>query len=173
VSRAGPNVTQSAGRGSLPGLVSGGQAGGKTQPAGEVTKMTLHMAWTITGTVDDLYRPGAITADADDSLQQIAVRLAERDISALVIMDGYRLAGIITERDVVRAVADRRELADGTAGEYMTSAPATVELETPLAEVARTMLAYGVRHLPVVVAGDVIGMVSARDLLQLESATTA
>ena len=110
--------------------------------------MPLHMTWTVTGTVDDLYRPGAITAAADDSLEQIADRLQDKDISALVILDGYRLAGIITERDIVRAVADRRDLADGTAGEYMTSAPATVALETPLAEVARRMLAYGVRHLP-------------------------
>ena len=47
-----------------------------------------------------------------------------------------------------------------------------VHEDTPLAEVARRMLAYGVRHLPVVVAGEVIGMVSARDLLELESATT-
>jgi CBS domain-containing protein len=134
--------------------------------------MTLHMAWTITGTVDDLYRPGAITAAADDNLEQTAARLEDKDISALVIMDGYRLAGIITERDIVRAVADRRDLADATAGEYMTSTPATVELDTPLADVARTMLAYGIRHLPVVVAGEVIGMVSARDLLE-EHATTA
>jgi CBS domain-containing protein len=134
--------------------------------------MTLHMAWTITGTVDDLYRPGAITAAADDNLEQTAARLEDKDISALVIMDGYRLAGIITERDIVRAVADRRDLADATAGEYMTSTPATVELDTPLADVARTMLAYGIRHLPVVVAGEVIGMVSARDLLE-ERATTA
>jgi CBS domain-containing protein len=134
--------------------------------------MTLHAAWTITGTVDDIYRPGAITAAADDSLEEIAARLQDKDVSALVILDGYRLAGIITECDIVRAVADRRDLAEGTAGEYMTSAPATVGLDTPLAEVARTMLAYGVRHLPVVVAGDVIGMVSARDLLEVESATT-
>jgi CBS domain-containing protein len=68
--------------------------------------MTLHMAWTITGIVDDIYRPGAITAAADDSLEQTAVRLEDKDISALVILDGYRLAGIITERDIVRAVAD-------------------------------------------------------------------
>ena len=68
----------------------------------------------------------------------------------MVILDGYRLVGIITERDLVRAVADRRDLADGNAGEYMTSAPATVELDTSLADVARTMLALGVRHLPVV-----------------------
>jgi CBS domain-containing protein len=133
---------------------------------------TLHMAWTITGTVDDIYRPGAITAAAHDSLEQIAARLQDKDISALVILDGDRLAGIITERDIVHAVADRRDLADGTAGEYMASAPATVALETPLSEVARRMLAYGVRHLPVVVAGDVLGMVSARDLLALERATT-
>ena len=134
--------------------------------------MTLHMAWTITGTVDDIYRPGAITAAADDSLEQTAARLEDKNISALVIMDGDRLGGIITERDIVRAVADRRDLADATAGEYMTSTPATVALDTPLADVARTMLAYGIRHLPVVVAGEVIGMVSARDLLE-ERATTA
>jgi CBS domain-containing protein len=134
--------------------------------------MALHMTWTITGTVDDIYRPGAITAAADDSLDQIAARLGEKDVSALVVLDGYRLAGIITERDVVRAVADRREPANVAAGEYMTREPATVALETPLGEVARTMLALGVRHLPVVVAGDVLGMVSARDLLELESSRT-
>ena len=134
--------------------------------------MTLHVAWTSTGVVDDLYRPGAIAAAADDSLEQIADRLQDKDVSALVILDGYRLAGIITERDLVRAVADRRDPADVTASDYMTWEPATVDLDTPLAEVARRMLAHGIRHLPVVVAGDVIGMVSARDLLELESATT-
>ena len=134
--------------------------------------MPLHMTWTITGTVDDIYRPGAITAVAGDSLEQLADRLQDRDISALVVLDGYRLAGIITERDIVRAVADRRDLAEGPAGEYMTREPTTVALETPLAEVARTMLALGVRHLPVVVAGDVLGMVSARDLLELETTTS-
>ena len=95
--------------------------------------MTLHVAWTITGTVDDIYRPGAITAAADDSLEQVAARLRDKDVSAVVILDGYRLAGIITERDIVCAVADRRDLADGTAGEYMTWEPATVGLEAPLA----------------------------------------
>jgi CBS domain-containing protein len=134
--------------------------------------MTLHMAWTITGTVDDIYRPGAITATADDNLDQIAARLQDKDISALVVLDGYRLVGIITERDLVRAVADRRDPVDVTASDYMTWEPATVDLDTPLAEVARRMLAHGIRHLPVVVAGDVVGMVSARDLLELESATT-
>jgi CBS domain-containing protein len=134
--------------------------------------MTLHTAWTVTGTVDDIYRPGAITAGAGDSLEQVAARLQDKDLSALVILNGYRLVGIITERDIVRAVADRRDLADFTASDYMTPEPATVTLDTPLAEVARTMLAYGVRHLPVVVADDVLGMVSARDLLELESATT-
>jgi signal-transduction protein with cAMP-binding, CBS, and nucleotidyltransferase domain len=133
--------------------------------------MTLHMTWTLTGIVDDIYRPGAVIASADDSLQQTAARLQARDVSALVILDGYRLAGIITERDIVRAVGDRRDLADCTAGECMTSEPATVDLETPLWVVAWRMLAYGVRHLPVVVGGEVTGMVSARDLLELQSLT--
>ena len=168
----GPNVTQPVGRASLPRLLVHGEADAKAPASSEVTTMPLHMTWTVTGTVDDIYRPGAITAAADDSLEQIADRLQDKDISALVILDRYRLAGIITERDIVRAVADRRDLAEGTAGEYMTREPATVALETPLGEVARTMLAMGVRHLPVVVAGDVLGMVSARDLLELESTTS-
>ena len=131
--------------------------------------MTLHAAWTITGTVDDLYRPGAITATADDSLEQIAARLQDKDISALVILDGYRLAGIMTRhrpgrgRPARPGRRHRQRLHDHGAGHG--------GLETPLAEVARTMLAYGVRHLPVV-AGEVLGMVSARDLLELGSATT-
>jgi signal-transduction protein with cAMP-binding, CBS, and nucleotidyltransferase domain len=134
--------------------------------------MTMHMTWTLTGVVDDVYRPGAFTAAGDQSIEQIAARLQTKDVSALVIMDGYRLAGIITERDVVRAVADRRDLADCTAADYMTTEPATVDLETPLWMVAWKMLAVGVRHLLVLVAGEVTGMVSARDLLELQSVTT-
>ena len=58
----------------------------------------------------------------------------------MVILDGDWLAGIITERDIVHAMADRRDLADGTAGDYMTwSRPPSAW--APLAEVARTMLA--------------------------------
>jgi CBS domain-containing protein len=55
---------------------------------------------------------------------------------------------------------------------HMTWEPATVALETPLSDVAHRMLAYGVRHLPVAVAGEVLGMVSARDLLEVESTTS-
>jgi CBS domain-containing protein len=132
----------------------------------------MHMTWTLTGVVDDIYRPGAFTVTGDQSLEEVAARLQTKDVSALLIMDGYRLAGIITERDVVRAVADRRDLADCTVAEYMTTEPATVDLETPLWMVAWKMLALGVRHLPVLVAGEVTGLVSARDLLELQSITT-
>jgi CBS domain-containing protein len=134
--------------------------------------MTMHMTWTLTGVVDDIYRPGAFTVTGDQSLEEVAARLQTKDVSALLIMDGYRLAGIITERDVVRAVAARRDLADCTVAEYMTTEPATVDLETPLWMVAWKMLALGVRHLPVLVAGEVTGLVSARDLLELQSITT-
>ena len=133
--------------------------------------MTMHLTWTLTGVVDDIYRPGAITASADESLEQIAAKLQQRDVSALVILDGYRLAGIITERDIVRAVVDGRNLEVCTAAEYMAPDPATVDLDTPLGIVAWKMLAYGVRHLPVLVGGEVTGMVSARDLLELQIAT--
>ena len=133
--------------------------------------MTMHLTWTLTGVVDDIYRPGAITVPADESLEKIAADLHRKDVSALVVLDGYRLVGIITERDVVRAVADGRDLAACTAAEYMAPEPATVDLDTPLGTVAWKMLAFGVRHLPVLVGGEVTGMVSARDLLELQAIT--
>jgi hypothetical protein len=55
--------------------------------------MTLHVAWTITPTVDDIYHPGAITTAADDSLEQVAARLQDKDISALVILDATAWPG--------------------------------------------------------------------------------
>jgi CBS domain-containing protein len=166
-----PMVTSAAGHMSLAAPSPCVQAGAEGSFPREVTTMTMHLTWTLTGVVDDVYRPGAITASADESLEQIAADLQAKEVSALVVLDGYRLAGIITERDIVRAVADGRKLADCTAAEYMAPEPATVDLETPLGIVAWKMLAFGVRHLPVLVGGEVTGMVSARDLLELQIVT--
>jgi CBS domain-containing protein len=84
----------------------------------------------------------------------------------VVSVDG-RFAGILTERDLTRAIADGVDPREATAVEYMTAAPAAVHLDADVHEVASTMFEFECRHLPVLSEDDqqVIGMVSIRDLL--------
>jgi CBS domain-containing protein len=82
-------------------------------------------------------------------------------------MDGTELLGIITERDVMKAVARGDDL-DGTpVSAVMTRSVLTVTPETSVAEAAQHMASRWIRHLPVVNNGELLGMVSQRDLCAL------
>lgn len=117
--------------------------------------------------VEDVYRPGIRTVGADEGMDEVARHLQDDDIGALLVVDGERVAGIITERDLVRASCDCPDLTACTAADYVTQDPATVGLETDLHQAAAQMVELGVRHLPVVEGSEVVGMVSARDVLEL------
>ena len=123
--------------------------------------------------VEDVYRQGIRTIEADAPMAEVARHLRDEDIGALLVVDGTRVAGIITERDLVRAACDEPDLSIDTAADYVSEDPATVTLDTDLHEVAAQMVELGVRHLPVVDGGEVIGMVSARDVLELTAAEGA
>jgi CBS domain-containing protein len=115
--------------------------------------------------VEAIYRPELFTVGVDDSIAEAASSMQYNEVSALPVFDKGLFVGIITERDIVRAVAEETDPQETSVGEYMTQDPASISPETSLDEAADRMLQMGVRHLPVVVGSDVIGMVSVRDLL--------
>ncbi len=117
--------------------------------------------------VKELYHPVVVTVDAGQSLASAARRMAIRGIGSLAVLDDGQLAGIVTERDLARAVADDADMATTPVGDYVTLAPASASPGEDAQEVAARMLELGVRHLPVVDHGEVIGMLSVRDLLVL------
>lgn len=116
-----------------------------------------------------LYRPEVLIAGSEESLMDVAGRMQYQEVGSLAVMEHGRLVGIITERDLTRALADGVDIAETRVEGYMTREPVTVSPETDAADVARTMLDLGVRHLPVMEEGRLVGMVSARDLLTLEA----
>jgi len=87
--------------------------------------------------------------------------------SVLAVWDG-ELEGIISERDVTRAVAEGADVTTATVLDFMTGRPCVVHPDDDVAEATALMLEVGVRHLPVVENNEVVGMLSIRDLLAIE-----
>jgi CBS domain-containing protein len=110
-----------------------------------------------------------LTAAPSDLMVDAARRMADRRVGAILVMEGDRLAGIMTERDVLRAVGAGR--IDGTVADWMTRDPITVDSHAMHGEAAMMMIHGGFRHVPIVDAGKLVGIVSIRDLLMLPSST--
>jgi CBS domain-containing protein len=118
--------------------------------------------------ISNVYRPGVLGCQAEDRLDQVARKMMEDDVGALAVLDGERVVGIITERDLVGALALTADPAS-RATAYASTRLKTAALDEDSREVARRMLEEGIRHLPVADRGRLVGMVSMRDLLALET----
>ena len=90
--------------------------------------------------------------------------MAQNRIGSALIMEGGRLIGIFTERDTVRAISQSHDAPTHEISSWMTRDPKTVSPEVDVDDAMKTMLDGGFRHLPVMEKGEVIGMISMRDL---------
>jgi CBS domain-containing protein len=91
--------------------------------------------------------------------------MAERRVGAIAVMDGQLLAGIFTERDLMaRVVAAGRDPDTTTLSEVMTTPPQTIEAQRSLVDGLSVMFSNRYRHLPVIDNGEVVGMLSCRDV---------
>lgn len=125
--------------------------------------------------VADYMSPTAVTANPGDGLRQTWLRMQEREIRHMPVLDDHeRLAGIVSDRDLRRpdtvdvGTIDAYRLDDSKkVGEVMTSAVTTVRADTPLLTAFDLLLDKRFGALPVVSEeGRVVGMLSAWDLLR-------
>jgi CBS domain-containing protein len=98
------------------------------------------------------------------TIAETATVMGTRGVGSALVMEGDELVGIFTERDALRAVASDFGAAHHPVTQFMTRKPSTVSPDTPTHEALDIMLGRGFRHLPVIEAGMVIGLVSLRDL---------
>lgn len=105
-----------------------------------------------------------VTASKDASLKEVAALMADNDIGNVLFMDGDKLVGILTDRDiVVRAVAFGRD-AGSLAVDHATADPFSLDVETDITDAAAQMGERQIRRLPVTENGRVVGIVSLGDL---------
>ena len=114
------------------------------------------------GTISDAMRSDFIAVAPEDTLGEVAQKMVEAKTGAVAVLDYGRLVGILTERDMLKAMAGRVLTSDARAREWMTEEPITAEADLALEKAQEVMLSNGFRHLPVVEGGRVVGIVSLR-----------
>ena len=117
-------------------------------------------------TLGELMTREVLSVAPEDTLGQAAEAMVERGVGSAVVSDFGRLIGILTERDLLRAVAGRVHSSEARVREWMTVDPVTASVSTGVEEAARTMLEQGFRHLPVVEDDRPVGIVSIRDVVE-------
>ena len=116
-------------------------------------------------TVDTLVHCEAVTAAPKDSLAAVAKKLGGLGIGMVVIMDDGSVAGVVSERDIVWAIANDADLDEVWAADVMSDQLVSVEPTTPIADAAKQMVEQNVRHL-LVLYGEKPGVISLRDVVE-------
>src|SRR5688572_5858824 len=105
-----------------------------------------------------------VSVGPDASLRQVAALLSERRISGVPVLEDERLVGLVSQADLLRR---RRSGAQaGRARDIMTHEVMTVSADTPVAEVAALLEGYGIKRVPVLEEGRLVGIVSRSNLVQ-------
>ena len=114
-------------------------------------------------TVADLMVRDVLTVEPSDTIGEAAEKMNASNVGAVVVMeDMVRIVGIVTERDLLRAVASRARAAEARVRQWMTADPVTIGPELSIEEAAKIMFDNNFRHLPVVKDGRALGIVSLR-----------
>ncbi len=115
----------------------------------------------------DIMTPEVEWVDANDTIVDVARRLTDVDVGAMPIVDGNRLRGMVTDRDIVtKVIAKGLDPAEVQARELGNGNPVTIGADDSIEDAAQTMAQHKVRRLPVIDGQAMIGMVSQADLVK-------
>ena len=113
-------------------------------------------------TIGEIIGPTYIEVAPEDTLGEVAEKMRAQNVGAVVVKDYGKLIGILTERDMLRAMAARVHTSEARVRQWMTEDPVTASPDMTAQDAAEVMLSHGFRHLPVVDGPNVLGIVSLR-----------
>ena len=121
--------------------------------------------------VADVMRSDYASVAPEDTLGEVAQKMVDLNAGSAIVKDFGRMIGIVTERDMLKAMAGRVHTSESRVREWMTADPITAAPETSVDDAAQTMIENGFRHLPVVDGDTVIGVVSLRRVVGAQIGT--
>jgi CBS domain-containing protein len=115
--------------------------------------------------VGDLMKRDFVSVEPWDTLGETAEKMARLDVGSALVVDSGRLVGILTCRDLMRAIAGRTHSSEARVRDWMTPDPRVARPNTAAEEAALMMVEQGCHHLPVVDEGRPVGMVGMRSVV--------
>jgi len=114
--------------------------------------------------IRDVMSTDLVSVTPTATVAEAATVMATHKVGAALVMDDDRLAGIFTERDILRALASHFDAARHAVSDWMTPDPQTLTPASDTVDALHLMLDRGFRHVPIVDGGRVVGIVSLRDV---------
>ena len=114
--------------------------------------------------ISDVMTEGVVTAQVDDSLQHVGELMRDRNVGSVVICDGDRAVGMITDRDLALAVVADQVGAGDRAASVASQPIVTGEVEMDIEEAVAIMIQHRIRRLPVIAGAELAGIVTIDDL---------
>ena len=115
-------------------------------------------------TVGEMMHTRVVFTTPDSPMSEAAAEMVRERVGSALVLEGSFLAGILTERDILRAAAAAANLTAVRVSAWMTKDPQSAEPDTTVEDAERMMLRNGFRHLPIMEGRTVLGVVSLRDL---------
>jgi CBS domain-containing protein len=119
--------------------------------------------------VRSLITRGPVSIGLDASVQEVAQKMVDDRVSAMLVIDGDGLCGIVTDRDIRKRVVAAGLSGDVSVTEIMTEQPATLDGDAHAYEAAMMMMQNNIHHLPITSHGGLIGMVARSDFMRIET----
>lgn len=117
--------------------------------------------------VSDIMSNLVCWVDPAATLAEATTLMGERRVGSALVLDSDRLVGIVTERDVIRALSNDYDAPHSPVTEWMTKDPQTVGPDAEIRRALQIMVDGGFRHLPVTEGGKVVGVLSMRDVAKV------
>ena len=119
--------------------------------------------------IENLARSDVVTAQEDESVQDLATRMDDSHVGSIVITDGDEPTGIVTDRDLAtRVLGDGMDPSEATAGDVMSEEVTTIEQSDGFYKATELMSEHGIRRLPVCDdSNELVGIITADDLSEL------
>jgi CBS domain-containing protein len=117
-------------------------------------------------TLAEVVKPNFLTVAPEDTLGEVAEQMRRRDLGSALVAEYGRLVGVLTSRDMLRALAGRVHSSDARVRQWMTTEPIAVSAKTSLEAASILMTEHHIHHLPVVDGERPVGMVGMRDVVR-------
>ncbi|EMA42323.1 CBS domain-containing protein [Halobiforma nitratireducens] len=119
--------------------------------------------------IENLARSDVVTAQEDDSVEELATHMEESHVGSIVVTDGDEPIGIVTDRDLAtRVLGNGMDPSEATARDVMSDDPATVDHDAGFYQATEMMSEHGVRRLPVCNdSNELVGIITYDDLSEL------